>query len=404
MKTKFKYKELVFIAYLLGLISFLVLKCQEITSQELATATTLFVIPYIGMIFRNRGTYKKITLIILAFFLMEFVRSYILYGQSIQGLAYVSIEMLSLFLYIFFMDRNGKLPVSFGDIIIKFAKFELFFLYVVVLLYNFLGINILDEANVTLRYGNARVYNGTSLIICGMILVFSKAIYRNKMNDPKNIFFIFACVFYLFYGCQSRMLMLVAITIIAGMYTFCNKIKSKKIIVFFITMILGTLFLFTPWASDFILTRFGGIIAGTDSSVIPRVDAIYHFFDVISEYNNEVLGMGLMNYSTPSNGHYDIQYILRGEWGAFYTNDVGYIGLYFTFGCVGLILYAYLIIKMLKIGLKERFSNPHKLGIAIYILLLSITATFFDVERQAYITLLLICSELNFDDIYKTND
>ena len=59
---------------------------------------------------------------------------------------------------------------------------------------------------------------------------------------------------------------------------------------------------------------------------------------------------------------------------------------------------------MLKIGLKERFSNPHKLGIAIYILLLSITATFFDVERQAYITLLLICSELNFDDIYKTND
>lgn len=396
MEQKVKYRDLVFLAYLLGLISFLFLRCQEITAQEVAALVSIFILLDIKHLVRSKGTYTPIVLILLLYILFEAVRSYYRYGQGVYAVGYLCVEMVSVLIYVYLTGYPKDKLQKYYNIIIKFAKFEVVCLWICALTYNVFGIMLLDAANINLRNGRIRLYFGMPFFVIGMILTFAKIIdasNKGKGVNKGDIFFLVMTILYLIYGCQARMLTVAALVAMAVMYMCCYKRMTKKIAIFLIGAIVLLIASCLPIVQNYFVRNYGGIFVGTDTSLTPRVQAVSHYLNIVKD--NKLIGLGLMDYNILSNGKYNIQYILRGTWGVFYTSDVGIFGYYMMYGILGCIIYAALLIKMFRNSLKERKSNPHKLGLVVFIFILSFTATFFDVERQSYWALLLLCFELN---------
>ena len=88
MKIKVKYQEMVLIVYIVLMMSFIFLKCQDITSQELAASTILLIIPFFNRVTKSKGNYRKLVCLILIFILLEFIRSFMRYEQSIKSIFY----------------------------------------------------------------------------------------------------------------------------------------------------------------------------------------------------------------------------------------------------------------------------------------------------------------------------
>lgn len=399
MKLKCKYSEMVIYIYLIGLISFIFLRCQDISAQEVAAMSTIFIFPYFDKVFKSRGHYKRIVIVIIIYMTFEIIRSLIRYGQGIKPVLYLSGELFSLFLYFYFTSFTPEKSQKFISIILKIFCFELVALWIIALIYNFTKIRLLDEVVFrVLRNERVRIYYGAPMVVIGLILLFGKMIYRanSKLKNRKidYIFLMLGSVYFI-YVCQSRMLM-IAITF--SLFFMCGlsyKRFSKKIVIVGVCIFLLSILIFIPQIQRYILHNFGGILNGTDTALFPRFRGIRHFIEVVRD--DKLFGKGFMNYSSPSNGIYNIQYILRGKWGNYYTNDVGIFGYYMMFGTVGIIIYMVLLLKIVKHGYKERFKNPHKIGIAVFLIISSVSITFFDLERQSYIALYLLCMDLNIN-------
>ena len=402
MKIKVKYQEMVLIVYIVLMMSFIFLKCQDITSQELAASTILLIIPFFNRVTKSKGNYRKLVCLILIFILLEFIRSFMRYEQSIKSIFYLSGELLSLLLYFYFTSFDNKKILNLFDIIVTLYKVFLLCLCLIAILYNLFGIEILDSvAYERLRYGNVRLYYGLIFISIGSILHFGRLVAELnhelvlKIND---IFFVFLGIFYYVYIVQSRMMIVVIFIVFILMYILCTRNVSNKIVVLMIGGLFLILVSFLPSIQNYFTENFIAIIKGTDNGTIPRIQAIEHYINVVKE--SPIFGMGFMNLNTPSNGLYDINYIIRGPWGVFYIDDVGIFGYYLMFGIAGLILYGCILLKIFKQGIKERYTNPHKLGIAIYLVLTSVSMTFFDIQRQAAFMIIFLSMDL---ECLKTN-
>ena len=125
--------------------------------------------------------------------------------------------------------------------------------------------------------------------------------------------------------------------------------------------------------------------------MVPRIGAIEHYI----KYGNyrKLMGWGYASVNAPSNGKYNLFEIYRGPWGTYYTDDVGNFSFYMMYGMIGVIILTVLFGKMFWYAYKERFREPHRMAVVFFVIIASFSLSLFDVERQSYLVLALLCLE-----------
>lgn len=403
MKLKLEYHKLIFVLYILGLISFLFLNCQEITSQEIAAAVTFLTIPCIGMMIKKKATYKKDIVIFLAYILIEIIISHNRYGQPWGSTLYYIVNIFSALLYVFFATRI-QISGWYYNTFKLFGKILLFVLYIAYFA-SFLGIKFLDST--MYRYAGGL---GLGLrLTCGMmfeafyiIILMGEAI-NNQRNRSKSNFerysLIILGLIYVVIMSQTRMNILGLLGALATMLIFCMKDRNKKAITFTSIFIIVLLLLQIPSVNALLSNKFGGIFNGTDNSMIPRVGAIPHYIKMAEDH--KWLGLGIINPNASSNNKYNLQFIMHGKWLVYSYDDVGIFSFYMFFGLIGVSMYVYMALRLLKRAYIERYNAPYKMGLVTYVTVTGFSMIITDLWRQSNIALFLLLMDLQIEELPK---
>lgn len=392
MKKKIKIYELILSLFILGIISFIFLRCHEITSQQIAAMTIILVVIQPNKLFCSKGKFKGIVFVLLVYILLEAVISLRRYGQGISIVGYYCFGLLSLLLYFYFTGIKNCENNLFTDIL-KGSRVLLGWMYIVAVL-AYMGIYILDDYAYRTRGGLFRINAGDYLIVIGILLTFGKLLECRNVGEKtsqRDIIWFSLGIFYIIFISQTRMQLLACAIAIILTYLIARKDKSKKIIIIGIISLIIILLIQIPAIQNILYNNFGGLFNGTDASMVPRIGAIEHYIN----YGNQksLMGWGYASVSAPSNGRYDLFNIFRGPWGTYYTDDVGIFSYYMMYGVIGVILLIILLVKMVKFALVERYKEPHRMALVLFVLITSLSLSLFDVERQSYLVLILLCME-----------
>lgn len=389
---KIKKYELILSLYMLGVCSFVFLRCHEITSQQIAAIMTGLVLIQPDKIFHSRGKFKGIVFVLFIYIAIEAGASLVRYGQGLSIVGYYCFSFISLILYFYFTGIKNCKSDLFADIE-KGSRLFLGCMYVVTIL-AYLGIRILDNYAYRTRNGFFRINAGDFFIVMGFLLTFGKIIeHLNEGKKPtqKDIIWFVLGAFYILFVIQTRMQILACLIAIICTYMITRREKSQKVILIFFGLLILIGILQLPSVQDVINKNFGGLIAGTDASMVPRIGAIEHYI----KYGNlrKWMGWGYASISAPSNGKYNLFEIYRGPWGTYYTDDVGNFSFYMMYGMIGILMLIILFGKMFWHAFKDRFKAPHRMAIVLFVIITSFSLSLFDVERQSYLLLVLLCSE-----------
>ena len=390
MKVK-KYK-LILSLYILGMCSFLFLRCHEITSQQIAALMTGLILIQPSKVFHSSGNFKKIVFLMLLYIVIEAGVSLARYGQGVSTVGYYCFSFISLILYFYFTGIKNIKKDLFIDVL-NSSRMLLGCMYVVTIL-AYLGVFVLDSYAYRLRNGLFRINAGDYLIVIGLLLTFGNII--RALNDGKKIFqrdkfWLALGIVYLIFISQTRMQLLACFTAFIVTYLLTRREKSKKVVYIAIGLLATMLAIQLPFVQNMINVNFGGLIDGTDSSMIPRIAAIEHYI----EYGNsrQWMGWGYASVTAPSNGKYNLFEIYRGPWGTYYTDDVGNFAFYMMYGKIGVILLIILFARMFLHAYKDRYKEPHRMAVVFFVIITSFSLSLFDVERQSYLLLVLLCLE-----------
>ncbi|MFM9328708.1 O-antigen ligase family protein [Paenibacillus mesotrionivorans] len=390
---KFLYHRMIFLIYIIALFSFFFLRSQEISSQQLAAAVTLLIIPCIGILKKSKATYKTEVLVFLFYISIEILVSLNRYQQDFLKTAYYIANIYSILLYIYFAAFNDdiwyyKAFNKIGRLIFGSLIFSIFFYY--------MGIKFLDSTVYLSRDGMLRMTVGMMFCSFVIIVVFGRFVniknINRKMSLNDCVFFCIAII-YIVLVTQTRMTMLGIGLAIVVMIVFCVKNLSRKVLIVVAGIITLLVILQIPSIQDYLGKNVLGVIAGTDNSIIPRTGAISHYIQMAE--NNKFVGLGIINPNATSNGLYDLNYIMRGPWGVYFYDDVGVFSFYMMFGLFGLMMYAFIFIRLFKRAWKERYIMPYKLGLVVYVFVTGFSMIITDLWRQSNIALFLLLMDLN---------
>ena len=394
MRKRIPYHRIVFILYILALVSFLFLNCQEITRKKIAAIVTVMVIPFLGRIVNSKATYKKEVIVFLLYMILEICISKQRYGQSIVAILYYIIDIFSMILYLYFVSFSG----DFNWYISTFkrcGKVVLFLLYFAVIAY-YVGFRFLDSTIYRARGNNLRLTVGMMIMAFYIVFLFSDILKQGTVkNSLGSIILIMLSIIYLVFICQTRMHIIGVFTTIAFMMIFCIKNPSKKIIIFSIGILAIVCALQFPVVQNYIGDNFGGVFDGTDDAMIPRMGAIPHYIEMAKEH--KLLGVGIIDAAGKSNGKYDLFYIMHGKWGVYSYDDVGIFSYYMMYGLVGLCMYVYLVIRLFIRAWKERYIMPYKMGMVIYVIITGFSMIITDLWHQSNIALFLLLMDINIE-------
>lgn len=269
-------------------------------------------------------------------------------------------------------------------------------LYAEVLL-SYVGIRLLDSTVYRIGRGSLlRITIGDYIVALGSLLIWGKIlsnVNRSHKNRIADYVWMLAGITYIIFVSQTRMMIISVILAIGSGYIVCRRSKSKKVAVLLMVLLIGVFFVNTPIFKHYFNMNFSSILSGDDTSLIPRMKAISHYIG----YGKQRLfmGWGIVNEVKPSNNVYDLFLIFRGEWGTLYTNDVGIFGYFLMYGVTGIILFCVLLYKMLKISFIDKYNEPHRFILLVYIVISSVSLIMFDTLRQSYIPLVLMCFEMS---------
>lgn len=392
MHRKIAYHRLIFIIYLIALISFFFLNCQEISSQQLAACVTFATLPFLGRIVNSKATYKKEVLVFLAYMIVQIFISQSRYGQPIWATLYYIVNIFSMLLYVYFAGFSQD-PIWYYATYKKFGKILLALLYFAAVAY-YAGVQFMDSTVYRIRGNNLRLTVGMMISAFFYIIYFSEIITQTKkkssLQDLTLAALIIICIFFVV---QTRMNILAIGLSISCMMVFCIKNPSKKALIFAVAIVVLGVALQLPSVQNYINEYFGGVFNGTDNAMIPRVGAIPHYIEMAKEH--KILGIGIINPNASSNGLYDLQYIMHGEWRVYSYDDVGVFSYYMMYGLVGVLMYAFIFVKLLKRAWNERYIMPYKLGIVVYVIVTGFSMIITDLWRQSNIALFLLLMDLD---------
>lgn len=394
MNKGIPYHRIVFVLYLVALVSFLFLNCQEITSQQIAAMVTIMVIPFMNRIVNSKATYKKEVIVFLLYMILEIFISKSRYDQSVGGILYYIINIFSMLLYLYFASFYDEFN-WYKNTFKRYGKIILFILYFVVIAY-YLGVRFLDSTIYRVRGDNLRLTVGMMIMAFYIMLLCSDIIkQRTFKNNLSNIIVIILSLIYLVFICQTRMHMLGVFIAIACMMIFCIENPSNKIIICSIGIFVIAIVLQLSVVQNYIGETFGGIFDGTDNAMIPRMGAIPHYIEMAKDH--KLLGIGIIDSAGQSNGKYNLSYIMHGKWRVYSYDDVGIFSYYMMYGLVGVGMYIFMFIRLFIRAWKERYEMPYKMGIIIYVFITGFSMIITDLWHQSNIALFLLLMDVNIE-------
>lgn len=219
-------------------------------------------------------------------------------------------------------------------------------------------------SDINVRNGNLRI----SSLAFGNIMVLYNFVrfYTRQVKGWKRllVFFEFAIGFYCVIAVQqTRAMIMICFCCIILILLICGKTIHKKVVGFFIVLLVGVVLISTSYVSAFFST-FSSI--AYEGSSIARVYAIGYFWNVF--LNNPLVGFGWV---------FD-PVIAHGANGIAYTSDVGIVGMLAEIGLFAIPFYivplSRMIIMIKRYGLKKMIHDNSFLVI-IMVYLLGTTAT-----------------------------
>lgn len=394
---KIKYHRAVFVAFVFLQVSYIFLQCQEISSQELgAVAVAVGVLLNLTALFYSKATYKKEAIIWCCYLLFQMIYSYTTYGQSIQVYVYMVANQFTILAYAYFYYFRNSHEWYYES----YKKIATFFMFAVIVIWflTSMGINILDEKAFTIRNGRPRIAGGMVMVAFLVLMIWCEIVdKRNQKRKTKYASYVLLAIglLYINFINQTRMCLLATVGAAAIVYLLSRKGSGNKVIAICVA-IMACVFVFQiPAVQTLLNDKFGGLIDGTDNSMVPRLGAITHYIEMAQ--GHEIFGIGLIQPTQPGNGKYDLSYIMNGPWGVYSSDDVGMVSFYAVYGLVGLVFYLILMIRLFKRAWGERKEHSYKLAIWLYVFMSGFSMMLTDLWRQDMIAVFLLLEDISFN-------
>ena len=183
------------------------------------------------------------------------------------------------------------------------------------------------------------------------------------------------CVGYVIVVNQSRAMSVCVIVVLLSMWLTISMNIKWKVFSVVIGIVAIVAILNSVYFSDLIESLSPENVAYGGSTLV-RTKAIEYY------YNQN--GISLLGYGFLPASNTFIQ-ILRGAEENFYFEDLGFLGLLFSNGLLGVMLYLIPILRILKLYLqmkrKRDFSATFMLGVLIYNVVCGLSLSQFDAQR-----------------------
>ncbi len=348
---------------------------------------------------KRKVVFNKFVILFLLLVLSEIFISYVNYSEYSQtfiDLIWVCYFYFIICLYYIIVYLGVRFnDYSYKKVIIIFSLILSIIFIIQAYIYNLGGtlmLKISEIANIGIesRLGRIRLTYPSTLISFACVLSFSEIFNRDTKKKTLNILNLVCSLIYLIYVCQTRALIVYVIFSMLIVFIFVNRKSAKKIILMIITLVIAVNVFINLNITKEYINSF------TDSknsiSNIARSGAIDYFIDRGNE--NLIFGSGFINSSANS----ETFYISRGSYGMFSTTDVGIFGYYSIFGIAGLVLYLYLILKMLTIIwtlIKSKKIDYCVEIIGIFIFFISTSLTLIVTDSQRIILFPIILALFN---------
>lgn len=281
--------------------------------------------------------------------------SYFNFNQPIFFGITAQIKLAALFFYFLSLFILLKYKMSISDVTtsVVFIGVTTFILYYVFAL--FFNVSDFVGKNGFILWDPTRGFRFNLPYALGIVTSFY---FLRKFNITKKLrylIFFLPFIFFIIYFAQERMLSF-GIIMISLFILFSTLIKNHKflfIILFFIVsflLLLAGIMLFNPENL-------------MDSSMGIRVNTIMQAFAFMSDNKLRVLfGAGGLNsfYSISFQDYFNIN---------FWPSDIGWIGILFEFGIIGVIASLYLYYILLKEANKASIQEPILLALKDYVYL-----------------------------------
>ncbi len=302
------------------------------------------------------------------FFVLEIIYSINLYGENItferilsNYWCFVYILLVYPIVYLLYLYKDGFLK-KLASIIV----FDTFLRGTASFVESVSGISI--SAFLSTKMSSARI--GINRLFCNVFtpLVLDLKIVKDIDNRYMKFFPSFTTIFLLIYIIfidQSRS-KLVGIVAVIGIWIYAgidskNSFSGKKKVIYIVGMIMFVICLTTFGVIESIFDSF----STTGENAASTINRVYSVKYYLSEMKGkEALGMGLLYDDTIyGSGSSTLYHILRNpdiQLGrAAYFEDFGIIGQYFNYGIIGVMLFLFFFLRIVKIVCNCKYTSKY---------------------------------------------
>lgn len=402
MKKGFK---LFFIFYLLCQTNFLYLLPKSSIYEPLSTVVIiLMLIVYYRKI--NKGKYKfnLFIIFIIMFLLLNIVFSYLKYGQPFYFVIYAAeYNFLILSYYIFMSYMKNGVDVK------ELEKIYIYFALVLIILFNIQYLVydkglIFLSVNFSFRFESLRINSTTIIPNLGFLLSMINLMNSDNKKDFRIICLseVILSVIYIIFVSKVRSALLILVGCIFIYFILENKQKIFILLYIGLFLAIACIPIIYYGQSTTILDKYMSSFSDNDSSYSIRMNEIKYFYTQAKE--NPLFGAGVIQPVKDTKTYF----ILRGNGGEYFTNDVGIFGLLQNWGFTGVILYIYMMVKILQMLIIINKNKCSRQSVESYVLFAymiftSVTLIITDRYRNFMLPIILVIIEKQLNDSIEFN-
>ncbi|WP_026692798.1 O-antigen ligase family protein [Peribacillus kribbensis] len=364
--------------------------------------TLLLIITFVAFLLNSKQfltrkfMFKEVITLYIIINIISLITTNLQFGQplllAISRYKYVFVVLL----YIPITLMIGKIGTeSIKKLIVKITSCLSLIYIIQALLYPkviFLKVSYADRFNFT------RFFDGAFFITLGLFLTIS-FIFKNKglINNIKYYFAFLLQIIYIIFVAQTRNAIIPILLIIIILLLL--KLKLNNVASFFkvgIVLIAGIIFL-----APYVLNIFDSVlydINRTEGTAAIRSQAKQFIEEKIKE--KPIFGYGLYN-----NNFFEGQYI-TGSINKYFAQDVGIIGFVFQYGYIGLLLYVWMLIRIIfysyKLFIINQGISVFYLSFCLYLCLTSAFTITLNVDNTLiYLVIFMALLENEYINLYK---
>lgn len=322
--------------------------------------------------------FSYVLFFLLLIFLTEIVITVYRYNLSPLDVFYRNSYLMILCSYFLFayliriFNRATLLNIlmlfSLGITILLFVQYFLFNRYGL-----FIYINRLDY-----RFGHLRLTQGEGLINIMVVVAFGHLLNNTKEKFLPLLTFLLGFLELLLI--QKTRMAILCVLLSCLFMLFIKIMKNKSMLILFLVGI-GVLTL--VYKSSSLLSQYVNSVSSNDLSYTARNYEMDYYIDQFKDH--KIFGMGFPE---------DNSSLVRGIFGYYYKDDVGIVGFLNTFGIIGVLWYAVLLLQCVYHiirGFISKTINNHLevLGLFLFVAVTSGTLIITDPQRIIGLAIIL---------------